>query len=289
MRVAVGVLPVLFAAVAMSAGAAIPADAGASVVLPNNAPSNTASNAPNSTAMGAPDNAVSRAEADVASAAKPCVVLLHGLAGQPWNWLALRRTLQMAGYRVLTPAYASRKQTVQVSVQQIAPAVADCKNSSKQPVHLVGHSLGGLLIRHYLQQYGAADIGRVVMLGTPNQGTELSDSAQKSRLRQGLSAFFLGPVLPQLQRENNSFLAQLAPPRVPTGILAGYYTPSPWMNDRFNGEPNDGMVSVRSSQLPNMTDFALIATTHIGLLADINANRQVVWFLSRGHFYRPTP
>lgn len=220
---------------------------------------------------------------------KPCVVLLHGLAGRPWNWLTLRRTLDMAGYRVLAPAYQSRKQTVQASAAQIAPAIADCKTSSAQPVHLVGHSLGGLVIRQYLQQYGSAGIGRVVMLGTPNQGTELSDSAKKSRWRQGLGEFFLGPVLQQLQHENNPFLGQLPAPTVATGILAGYYTPSPWMNYRFKGKPNDGMVSVRSNQLPNMTDFELIATTHIGLLADIDANRQVVWFLNQGHFYRPKP
>lgn len=219
-----------------------------------------------------------------ATAKAGCVVLVHGLAGSRWNWLGMRQLLQRSGYQVVSLSYPSRQQSIEVSAQALLPAIRECQHTADRPVHLVGHSMGGLLIRHYLQQHGQTAIGRVVMLGTPNQGSELSDPVQQ-QLHERAVARWLGPAVAQLSTAPHAFIAQLAEPSVPTGIIAGYLTPTPWLNRRFNSA-NDGLVAVYSTRLSNMQDFVLLPSVHATLPLDVDAQRQVVWFLSTGRFYR---
>ena len=216
-----------------------------------------------------------------------CVLLIHGLAGSGWNWLGLRQLLQRHGYHVVIVRYPSRQQSIEVSAQALQPAIQTCLKSNHHPVHLVGHSMGGLLIRYYLQQYGSANIDRVVMLGTPNHGSELSDPAQQ-RPHERAAAGWLGPAVAQLSTAPNGFIAQLAEPSVPTGIIAGYLTPTPWLNRRFNSA-NDGLVAVYSTKLARMQDFTMLASIHSSLPLQVDAQRQTLWFLNTGRFYQPEP
>lgn len=59
-------------------------------------------------------------------------------------------------------------------------------------------------------------------------------------------------------------LLQLAQPRVPTGIIAGYLTPTPWLNRRFK-TANDGLVAVYSTRLVQMQDFIVLPSIHATL------------------------
>ena len=212
-----------------------------------------------------------------------CVVLIHGLAGSRLNWIGLPQLLQRSGYHVVNYSYPSRQQRIEVAAQALAPVVQQCLQQHRRPVHLVGHSMGGLLIRAYLQQYGNEGIGRVVMLGTPNQGTELSDPTGQQPYERAVAGW-LGPAVAQMTTETNGFVAQLPEPNVPTGIIAGYLNPAPWLNRRFN-TANDGLVAVYSTQLSSMQDFVLIRSIHTSLPLNVNAQRQVGWFLATGRFY----
>ena len=214
-----------------------------------------------------------------------CVVLVHGLAGSRWNWIGLPQLLQRSGYHVVNYSYPSRQQRIEVAAQALAPVVQQCLQQQRRPVHLVGHSMGGLLIRAYLQQYGHVGIGRVVMLGTPNQGTELSDPTGQQPYERAVAGW-LGPAVAQMTTETNGFVAQLAEPSVPTGIIAGYLTPTPWLNRRFN-TANDGLVAVYSTRLSTMQDFVLVRSIHTSLPLQVDAQRQVGWFLATGRFYAP--
>ena len=213
-----------------------------------------------------------------------CVVLIHGLAGSRWNWIGLPQLLQRSGYHVVNYSYSSRQQRIEVAAQALAPVVQQC-SQQRLPVHLVGHSMGGLLIRAYLQQYGTAGIGRVVMLGTPNQGTELSDPTAQQPYERAVAGW-LGPAVAQMTTDVDGFVARLPEPSVSTGIIAGYLTPVPWLNRRFN-TANDGLVAVYSTRLSTMQDFVLIRSIHSSLPLNVDAQRQIGWFLATGRFYSP--
>lgn len=219
-----------------------------------------------------------------ATAKADCVVLVHGLMGSRWNWVGMRALLERSGYLVQSVSYPSRQQSIEVSTQALVPAIASCQQRGAGTVHLVGHSMGGLLIRQYLQQYGAVGIGRVVMLGTPNHGSELSDHTSEQWLHERAIARWLGPAVAQLQTSPDGFIAQLAEPTVQTGIIAGYLTPTPWLSRRF-GAANDGLVAVYSTRLAQMQDFVLLPAVHGSLPFNVDAQRQAVWFLSTGQFY----
>lgn len=219
------------------------------------------------------------------NAERGCVILIHGLAGSRWNWVGMRQLLQRNGYHVINLSYASRQQTIERSAQSIIPAVDECKQKQRHPVHLVGHSMGGLLIRYYLQQHGDVGVGRVVMLGTPNQGSELSDPEVSVLPHERAVAGWLGPAVPQLSTRPDGFIARLSEPSVPTGIIAGYLTPVPWLNRRFN-TANDGLVAVYSTRLSQPHDFVMLPSIHSSLALQVDAQRQTLWFLKTGRFYR---
>lgn len=222
-----------------------------------------------------------------ALAAPSCVVLVHGLAGQPWNWWRLSPLLEVQGYQVIKARYPSRKLTVAQASQAVTEAVSRCEPS--RDVAMVGHSLGGVLIRYYVSNTPNHKVSRVVMLGTPNQGSHLAVRANRKYWHEQGIARLMGPVVAELQATPDSLVNQLPAMQIPTGVLAGYLTPTPWLTKRFGRVPNDGLVAVDNTKIAGMHDFALIKATHMGLLFDVDAQRQVLWFLQTGHFFHAQP
>jgi pimeloyl-ACP methyl ester carboxylesterase len=220
--------------------------------------------------------AASRAE----SPCKAGVVLLHGIAGTSLMLRKLERALRRNGFATLNLNYASRKKPLERLADDIHSAIAEFMASQDGPIHFVVHSMGGLLARVYIAKYRPARLGRVVMLGTPNGGSEIAD-----RLNH-LPAYraYFGPAGSQLLTTLDPTLAALPPLDYPVGIIAGNRFVDPISAFFLLPWPNDGRVSVASSRLADMTDHTTVKASHIGLLRHPLAISQTIAFLSEGHF-----
>jgi pimeloyl-ACP methyl ester carboxylesterase len=208
------------------------------------------------------------------------VVLLHGMARTSRSLRKLEKALLASGFATLNLDYASRKRSLEALAADIHPAIADLETRTDGPIHFVAHSMGGLLSRVYVAKYRPARLGRVVMLGTPNGGSELAD------LLKDLSVYrvFFGPAGLQLSTAQDATLTSLPPPDYAVGIIAGVRTIAPISSIFILPRPNDGRVSVQSAKLANMADCTTIKASHTGLIRHPDAIAQTIAFLQAGRF-----
>ncbi len=140
--------------------------------------------------------------------------------------------------------------------------------------------MGGLLARVYIARYRPARLGRVVMLGTPNGGSEVADLLKDLSLYR--AAF--GPAGLQLTTTQDPVLADLPPPDYAIGIIAGCRTIAPIASVFVLPRPNDGRVSVASAKLAGMVDHIVVKASHTGLPRHAAAIEQTIAFLHDGRF-----
>jgi len=206
------------------------------------------------------------------------VVLLHGMARSARSMAPLASDLQRAGYRVCNVGYPTGRHDVEGLVEHyVRPAVAAC--GTARPVHVVTHSLGGILIRQYLQHNGLPPGSRIVMLAPPNQGSEVADHVR----RWPPYRWLMGPVGQQLGTGPDGIVHRLRPIDVDVGVIAARRSLQPWFSRLLPGE-DDGAVSVASTRLPEMRDFIVTDSTHSLMMFNAEVRRQVLQFLGNGHF-----
>jgi pimeloyl-ACP methyl ester carboxylesterase len=209
------------------------------------------------------------------------VVLLHGIAPTYRSFRKLQRALKASGFATLNLDYDSRRKSLEQLAEEIHPAIGRFVNDVEGPVHFVGHSMGGLLARVYLAKHRPERLGRVVMLGTPNGGSEIAD-----RLRDfALYRAYFGPAGQQLATRRDPATETLLPAvSYPVGVIAGNRSIDPISSAFLLPAPNDGRVSVENTKLDGMVDHVVIGASHPWLLRNASAIRQTIAFLLHGRF-----
>ncbi len=148
-------------------------------------------------------------------------------------------------------------------------------------MHFVGHSLGGLVIRAYLQnnkpKLKQVNVGEVVLIGTPNKGSEFADHISDSWIMN-----IGGGISRSLVTGINSLGNNLDELTVNLGVIAGTKS-SVLTRKKFNG-PNDGFVSVESTKLNSMSDFIAIEVGHSEMRYNLEVAEQTIYFLQKGTF-----
>lgn len=205
------------------------------------------------------------------------VILLHGFARSNTAMWLLAKRLQDAGYKVERVGYDSLQSDPEEILKDVSHQIEACCLELKRPVHFVGHSLGGLIIRAYLGTHKMHHMGKVVMIGTPNKGTPLVDIFKDSWWMQ-----FAGPTVNKLGTDKNSFPNTLPTPDYPLGIIAGV-TENGFLSSRIPGQ-DDGLVPVNSTFLQGMNDFIILETNHTMLRYNEKVAFQTIEFLKRGRF-----
>ena len=210
------------------------------------------------------------------------VVVLHGLGRTAYAMRAISKRLRKAGFEIHSIEYPSTRQSPGTLVEMIDRQIQRCCNDSTRPTHFVTHSLGGILARAYLARRPLPNLGRVVMLAPPNSGSELVDTFGE----QWWFKKFLGPTATQLGTTGQSLPNGLGKPYYELGIIAGNRSINPVGSLVIPG-PDDGMVSVESTQLGGMTDFLILPTDHVFMRYDRDVADEVVYFLRNGRFFTP--
>ncbi len=195
------------------------------------------------------------------------VVLVHGLGSSRLVMWLLARRLQRRGLRVVNWGYNSTRGTLQQHGRnlycELESLVAD---DSVKEVHLVTHSMGGIVARTALTYGTPAKVRRMVMLCPPNRGSRV--------------ASFFGPwlrplckTIDQLATRPDSYVNSLPlPERLEVGIIAAAY---------------DGLVPMASTYLGNERDHLVWPNTmHSGVLFRPGVAEQIANFISQGEFVR---
>jgi pimeloyl-ACP methyl ester carboxylesterase len=210
------------------------------------------------------------------------VVLLHGLGRSDMSMRRMERRLVESGYTVLNVGYSSTEHSIEhISETELRPALLECCSHPELRVHFVTHSMGGIVVRYYLAHHEMNNLGRVVMLSPPNQGSELADWVAENEFLGRL----LGPSAEQLGTDSTSVPNQLGAVDFEVGIITGNRTLNPLYSGIIPGE-DDGKVSVERAKVEGMADFLIVPHTHTYIMLAEDVAYQTVYFLQNGEFDR---
>ena len=201
------------------------------------------------------------------------VVLVHGLWTPGTELFLLERRLGAAGLRPVRLAYRSVVDEVDESADRLARLAREMEGDA---IHLVGHSLGGVVAVHAARSGRLERGGRIVCLGSPLSGS------RSARVLRGL------PGGKRLLGRSASLLTRTdAPPWVgpgDLGIVAGSLPLGLGMLLGGLPRPHDGVVSVDETRLYGATDHVVLPVSHFGMLWSRAVAEQVIGFLSTGAF-----
>lgn len=208
------------------------------------------------------------------------VVVLHGMCRTSRSMAKMARALERAGYTVLNLDYPSRTAPIEALADlAIGQAMTAGRELNLRRIHFVTHSLGGILVRSYFARHPCSELGRVVMLGPPNQGSEVVDRLGRLWLFAALN----GPAGRELGTDPASTPNRLGPVGFSTGIIAGDRSIN-WINSLMIRGPDDGKVSVERTKVEGMSAHCVVHAAHPWLMNDTVAVRQTLHFLRHGSF-----
>ena len=216
-----------------------------------------------------------------AAVAEECVILLHGMARSASSMETMAEALDAAGFTVINIDYPSREYPIEeLAPMAVGQGLASCEAvGATAKVHFVAHSLGGILVRKYLKNNEIENLGRVVMLGPPNQGSQAVDELG------GVPGFdwLNGPAGRQLGKGPESVPLQLGAANFELGIIAGNRSIDP-ITSAVLDDPDDGKVSVEDTKLEGMDDFIIVEHSHAFMMRLQRPIELTIQFLKFGHF-----
>ena len=186
----------------------------------------------------------------------------------------LRDRLSRAGFAPSVFRYPSTHATIEQAADSLASML---RGFGDQGVHVVGHSLGGLVTLEAFEACEGLPDGRVVLLGSPVRGSVAA---------RAVATWSIGPrILGRLAAES------LLSPRPRTwkcrqslGVIAGTLSAGLGRLVSNLPVPNDGTVAVDETRLDGMSDHLLLPVTHTGMLLSTEVADRTARFLHHARF-----
>ena len=193
----------------------------------------------------------------------------------------MAEAIDAAGFTAINVDYPSREHPIEVlAPMAVGRGLALCEAAgATDKTHFVAHSLGGILVRKYLKDNEIENMGRVVMLGPPNQGSQAVDELGDLP---GVD-WINGPAGRQLGKGPESVPLQLGAANFELGIIAGNRSIDP-ITSAVLDDPDDGKVSVEDTKLEGMDDFIIVEHSHAFMMRLQRPIELTIQFLKFGHF-----
>ena len=212
---------------------------------------------------------------------KELIVLLHGILRSKTDMLLMQKSFRKQGYSTLNILYPSRKKSLEELSDFVHDKISNCPDYNEDTIlNFVTHSMGGLITRYYIAKRKPENLGKVVMLGPPNTGSEFADWLSDSKLLAPMFRSVFGPASGQLRTDYEHIDGDIT---YPLGVIAGNKSInplSPWVLD---GE-HDGMVPVERTKIEGMKDHIVIPTNHTTMMFNKKVIRQALHFLNNEEF-----
>ncbi len=231
-----------------------------------------------------PNDEFSASPADPPPKGRDLVVMTHGIASTRFFLTPLALRLRRAGFGVRLYGYPSLWWSNRTFGRRFASLLRRLGDRCDQ-LHVVGHSMGGIVARCALEEELPPNLGRVVQIAPPNQGSHMATRIGHYHGHALWDAVvvpphrLIAPTLSELRDTPDSFVRQLGPP--PPGVEVGVVTAS-----------HDRVLHPEQTHLPGAADEVTIESWHTGVLWKRETADQVARFLRTGAFTstgNPTP
>lgn len=187
------------------------------------------------------------------------VIFLHGIGRSNASMLLLQKACVQKGYATLNIDYPSRRYDIPTLARLLRPQVDEFM-ARYETCHLVGHSMGGLLIRAMFTHTEFRNSGAVITLGSPHHGSRVADVMCKIPIVRG----WMGPALGDL-REKDGFWQHLSPLWGSYHLsIAGNCSIDPICGFILKNEPHDGKVAV-SSTMQSGVQHMTLPVSHVAM------------------------
>lgn len=208
------------------------------------------------------------------------VIVLHGIGKTNRITYLLSKRIANAGFDVYNITYPSTKFTIPELADFLNNKIHELGINKKKHVNIVGHSMGGLITRVYINKYKPTNIHRVVMVGTPNHGSELADRLKDWTIYKIKFGTKSGR---QLGTDLEGLADELGNVNYDLGIIAGKTKINPIFSFMLPGD-DDGIVSVESTKLDGMNEHIVMNFAHTPGIMYKSVADQVIAYLKNGKF-----
>lgn len=207
-------------------------------------------------------------------------VILHGIVRSSSHMEPLAERLVKEGFDVINLDYPSTDHTLSEIITIVNKKLTPQLTKDK-PVHFIGYSMGGLVIRGILNQNRPENLGLVIQLASPNHGSEVADFLKKNVVYKAI----YGPAGQELTTDSKHLHALLGNVDYDLGVIAGNASIDPISSYIIDGD-DDGKVSIASTKIYGMKDHIVVDASHTFFPSNEDVHEQVVYFLRHKKFNR---